>query len=199
MTRNNEVIKEACLAISGGSHSDAKRIIETEYPFVPMTNEGRSYSEFQKTRVFLRDGFVDRYSGERMIFPPVLRLLSKLMPVEFPFHRNWKMAECHVAYWQLLPTIDHVVPVSRGGADEESNWVCTSQQRNSMKSNWLLEEIDWTLHEPGHLESWDGQLKWYMSYVRDKPGLLQDSYQNSWHRAATRAASKCGYGQIGLL
>jgi hypothetical protein len=33
--------------------------------------------------VFARDGFVDRYSGERLVFPGTLRLLAKLLPNEF--------------------------------------------------------------------------------------------------------------------
>lgn len=24
---------------------------------------------------------------------------------------NWKMSECHLAYWHLLPTIDHIIPI----------------------------------------------------------------------------------------
>ncbi|KXS42293.1 MAG: hypothetical protein AWU59_1707 [Methanolobus sp. T82-4] len=122
-----------------------------------------------------------------MVFPPVLRLLSNLMPVEFPFHNNWKMSECHFAYWQLLPTIDHIIPVSRGGEDNESNWVCTSQLRNSIKSSWLLEEVGWQLHEPGNLKEWDGLLNWFMLYVDIHPEILEDKYIHSWHNAVKRA------------
>ena len=60
--------------------------------------------------IYLRDGFVDRYIGHRLKFPPVLRLLSMKFPDSFPFHKNWKMSDCHVAYWELMSTIDHIVP-----------------------------------------------------------------------------------------
>lgn len=187
MTSNHKIIEKACNAIGNGSLLDAKKIIETKYPFIPPNNEGRRYSDYQKTKTFLRDGFIDRYSGKKMVFPSVLRLLSYLMPDEFPFHKNWKMSECHLAYWQLLPTVDHIIPVSRGGKNEESNCVCTSQLKNSAKSNWLLEELGWQLHKPGNLNEWDGLLKWFMAYVIEKPKILEDSYIHSWHKAAMRA------------
>lgn len=184
MTSNHKIISDTCRALGEGNLSAAKMIINTKYPFIPLQNVGRKYSEHQKMKIFLRDGFIDRYSGERMIFPPVLRLMSHLMPNEFPFQKNWKMSECHIAYWQLLPTIDHITPVSRGGANEESNWVSTSQLRNSAKSNWLLEEIGWQLHSPGNLADWDGLLKWFMSYTQNDPKILSDDYIAMWHKVA---------------
>ena len=99
------------------------------------------------------------------------------------------MSECHLAYWQLLPTIDHVIPVSRGGVDDESNWVCTSQLRNSAKSNWLLEELGWILHNPGDLDSWDGLVGWFLAYKTDNPDILEDKYINSWSLAIEKATN----------
>lgn len=188
MHSKHEIIKEVCDTLTDESIAEAKGIIQKQYPFTPLTCNGRQYSNYQKTKVFLKDGFIDRYSGEKMVFPPVLRLLSNLMPTEFPFHNNWKMSECHFAYWQLLPTIDHVIPVTRGGEDNESNWVCTSQLKNSIKSNWLLEEIGWKLHEPGDLKDWDGLLNWFMLYVDAHQEVMGDKYIHSWHSAAKRAS-----------
>ena len=184
---NHKVIEEACNAIGNDRLAAAKEIIGTKYPFSPLSNAGRQYSEYQKTKIFHRDGFIDRYSGDKMVFPPVLRILSNMMPEEFPYHKHWKMSECHLGYWQLLPTVDHIIPVSRGGADKESNWVCTSQLRNSAKSNWLLEELGWQLHKSGNLSEWDGLVSWFMAYTIANPKILQDSYIHSWHRAASRA------------
>lgn len=187
MTSKYKIIEKVCRAIGNGAITDAKKVIENNYPFTPLINEVRRYGEYQKTLIFLRDGFVDRYSGEKMVFPPVLRLMSHLMPNEFPFHRNWKMAECHLTYWQLLPTVDHIVPVSRGGRDEESNWVSTSQLRNSAKSNWLLEELGWQVHKPGNLKEWDGMVKWFRAYVSNNRDLLEDKYILTWYKALLRA------------
>ncbi len=122
-------------------------------------------SNKESTRVFVRDGFLDRYTGERLIFPPVLRVLSIVLPDKFPYHPNWKTVVTHPAFWKVGATIDHVVPVTRGGADDESNWVTTSMARNSAKMNWTLEELGWTLHPPGNFGEWDGLLHWFLEYT----------------------------------
>ena len=58
-----------------------------------------------------RDGFIDRYSGQRLVFLPVLHVLSVGSSQEFPFHRNWKIEVTHPAYWELVATLDHLEPV----------------------------------------------------------------------------------------
>ncbi|WP_417394402.1 HNH endonuclease [Gimesia chilikensis] len=181
---NYKVVQRACDAIGGGNLAGAKEMIRSGYPFTATQSLDRRYSDKEKTKVFIRDGFIDRYSGERLVYPPVLRLLSSLMPEEFPFHSNWKMSECHIAYWQLYPTIDHIVPVTRGGIDEESNWVCTSQIRNSAKANWLLEELGWELQPPGDLQEWDGLFHWFLEYVEQHPEIKEDSWLRSWGSTA---------------
>ncbi len=140
-------------------------------------------------RVFRRDGFVDRYSGERLVFPGTLRLLSDLLPEAFPFHPNWKVSETHVMYWELFPTIDHVVPVARGGADDESNMVSTSQLRNSAKAHWTLAELGWELHPAGSLDDWDGLLGWFLAYTDAHPEALASAYLRRWRRAAETAVA----------
>ena len=190
MTTKAEIIAKGFKTLRAGMISEAKVIISENYPFKSMKKEGRTYREHQKMKIFLRDGFIDRYSGERLVFPPVLRIMSSLMPEEFPFHRNWKTSDCHLAYWHLMPTIDHIIPISRGGPDEESNWVCTSQLRNSAKSSWLLEELGWQLHKAGDLKDWDGLLASFMEYIAVNPKTLADGYINSWHVAAKRAYGK---------
>lgn len=132
-----------------------------------------------------RDGFIDRYSGERLVFPGTLRLLSQLMPEHFPAHKNWKRAESHIAFWELFPTIDHVVPVARGGADEEANWVSTSMLRNSAKAQWTLDELGWELHEPGSLDEWDGLTGWLLEYTAAHPEVVSSGYLKRWRKAAT--------------
>ncbi|KAA3596225.1 MAG: HNH endonuclease [Calditrichaeota bacterium] len=180
----SEIIKQVCDAISGDGVVKAKSILAKNYPFEAFVKSIRSYTKKQMIRVFLRDGFIDRYSGERLIFPPVLRLISNQIPKEFPYHPYWKMSECHIAYWQLSPTIDHIVPISRGGIDEESNWVCTSQLKNSAKSNWLLEELGWELYKSGNLEEWDGMLSWFIKFMEENPKDKEDNFLNSWYKTA---------------
>ena len=159
-----------------------------EYPYRRVTSNNRKYTEREATSVFLRDGFVDRYSGAKLVFPAVLRTLSILYPDAFPFHKNWKMSECHIAYWELFPTIDHIVPVARGGLDAETKWITTSMLRNSAKANWLLEELGWQLHPPGGLEQWDGLMEWFMKYADSNSTILSSSYLKKWYTAAKQVS-----------
>ena len=55
------------------------------------------------------------------MFPGALRLLIQLLPQQFPYPQNWKISSTHPAFWELFPTIDHIVPVARGGTDSEDN------------------------------------------------------------------------------
>jgi hypothetical protein len=94
------------------------------------------------------------------------------------------MSETHMIYWELFPTIDHVVPVARGGADDESNWVMTSMLRNAAKSNWTLEELGWNLVPPGDVRQWDGMTAWFADYLKQDNRWLSDKYIRQWHRVA---------------
>ena len=94
------------------------------------------------------------------------------------------MSETHIAFWELWPTVDHIVPIARGGTDEPSNWACTSMLRNSIKSNWTLEELDWTLRESGNIEEWDGLMGWFFKYTSKDEKLLEDPYLKKWWVAA---------------
>ena len=94
------------------------------------------------------------------------------------------MTETHMVYWELIPTIDHLVPIARGGADNEKNWVTTSMLHNSAKSNWTLEELGWQLVPPGDLKQWDGFLGWFVTYLHQQQSHLADKYIRRWHRAA---------------
>jgi 5-methylcytosine-specific restriction endonuclease McrA len=179
-------IQSVCHALGGEGTAAASGILRAEYPFVPLIRGSRRYTERQSLRVFTRDGFIDRYSGLRLVFPGVLRLLSRLLPREFPFHRNWKIAETHPAYWELFPTIDHVLPITRGGVDSEANWVTTSMLQNAAKANWTLTELGWSLRAPGSLGEWDGLTGFFMEFIDSEKSLLQDAYLRRWHGAVFR-------------
>ena len=178
------VIKIICETLSSGDTAGASEIARRHYPFLAPPTTIRKFTEKQALRVFVRDGFIDRYSGNRLLFPPVLRLLSVMLPTAFPFHRNWKMTETHPAYWGLFPTLDHIVPVARGGPDDEDNLVSTSMLRNSAKANWTLEELGWSIHPPGDMNQWDGMLAWCMEFAKKDEAIIKDKYIGRWYRAA---------------
>jgi hypothetical protein len=104
----------------------------------------------------------------------------------------------HIAYWELSATIDHVVPVSRGGADDESNWATTSMLRNSAKGNFTLDELGWQPHSPGQLADWDGLLPWFLSYTAKHPETLSSPTVRSWRAAAVAHWKPAATGEAGL-
>jgi len=183
----SEAIKAICTALSSSGLDLAASLARDRYPFVPEPLGTRKYGPRESTRVFIRDGFIDRYSGEKLIYPPVLRALSHALPEEFPYHPNWKADSTHSSYWEAGATIDHLVPVTRGGEDNESNWFTTSMARNSAKMNWTLEELGWELHPPGRIDEWDGMFDWFLRYAEAEPAVLKTGNVGQWVRAAKAA------------
>lgn len=135
---------------------------------------------------FVSDGFIDRYFGTRLVNPGILRVLSFYFPDIFPYQPHWKMSECHIAYWELIPTIDHIVPVALGGKDLPENWATTSMLHNSIKSNWTLPQVGWTLHPAGKLSDWDGMSAGFLSLAAADPRLLDVDWIREWYRATKK-------------
>lgn len=150
----------------------------------PGGRSERRYSASQKTKLFLRDGFMDRYSGERLVFPGVLLLLSHHFPSEFPYHPNWKYGMGHSWYWELYPTVDHL---DSAGEDTEQNWVTTSMMWNLKKANGPLAEHVWKLRQPDPTAGWDGLLRWFLNHIEQRPELLRVPVLKKWYKAGLSA------------
>lgn len=159
----------------------AKQIIIKEYPFQRIIPQVRNYTDKEKIQQFVRDGFIDRYSGQKLINPGLLKVLSSYMPEEFPYHPHWKMDACHNAYWEFVPTVDHIVPIALGGLDIEENWATTSMLHNAVKSNWTLEQLNWTLYDLGNFKEYDGLTLLFIQLVRKDKELLKDRYIKRWY------------------
>ncbi|KXH81854.1 HNH endonuclease [Sporosarcina sp. HYO08] len=181
-----DIISKVCDLIESGDQPAGENLIKSSYPFNKIEYIKRNYSKADMLGVFMRDGFLDRYSGEKLLFPPVLRILSEIYPKEFPFHPNWKYNECHSAYWDLLPTIDHIIPVALGGTNNKENLVTTSMKRNSAKSNFTLDELNWALYPEGRMENWDGKLGWFFRFINENPNFLERPYIKQWAVVAKR-------------
>jgi len=90
-------------------------------------------------------------------------------------------------WWDQYPSIDHIVPVARGGEDSEPNWVTTSMLRNAAKGSWSLAQLGWELRPPGDLADWDGLTGWCLDYLTNHPELAsQDTGLRQWATAARR-------------
>lgn len=168
----------------------AQSIICQEYPHTYYEVEKRTYTMTQKMNQFMKDGFIDRYTGNRLLNPGVLKVISYYFPEEFPYQSHWKMTETHSAYWELVPTIDHIYPIAKGGIDDEKNWVTTSMKNNSIKSNYTIDEIHWKLYPKGDISKWDGLTGVFLELVNKDNELLRDSYIKSWYKVSRAVTQK---------
>jgi hypothetical protein len=110
--------------------------------------------------VYVRDSFTCSYCSRKTIVLGVLRLLSLRFGDVFPFHPNWKKSEAHRAYWDISTSLDHAVPVSRGGEWHAiENLVTACARCQYQKANHPLEVLGW---ERRVAESdWDGLVGQY--------------------------------------
>lgn len=180
----SNVILDIATMLLENNKTVAKSIIRQEYPHTYYEIEKRTYSIAQKMNQFINDGFIDRYTGERLLNPGMLKIISHYFPNEFPYHSHWKMTETHIAYWELIPTIDHIYPIAKGGEDDEKNWVTTSMKNNSIKSNYTIDEIHWKLYPKGDISDWDGLTTIFLQLIRNDKELLKDAYIKSWYKVS---------------
>ena len=178
------VISEIATMLLDGNKGTAKMIIREQYPHTYYEIEKRTYNTAQKMTQFVNDGFIDRYTGKKLLNPGILKVISHYFPDEFPYHPHWKMTETHSAYWELIPTIDHIYPIAKGGVDNVENWVTTSMKNNSIKSNYTIDEIHWKLYPKGNMEDWDGLTAMFLQLARNDKELLKDSYIKSWYKVS---------------
>jgi hypothetical protein len=184
-----QAMRMICSELSTGNTDAARSVAREHYPLPSFTRHRRAYTPLDLTRTAIRDGFLDRYSGRRLVFPGVLRLLSELLPEELPYHTNWAYDKCHPMFWELYPTLDHVVPIARGGTDTPDNWVVTSQQMNSAKAHWTLEELRWTMVSAGSLKEWDGLLSWFVEFTDTRRELVAaHRHVSSWRAVALKCS-----------
>ncbi|WP_137725903.1 HNH endonuclease [Prescottella subtropica] len=108
-----------------------------------------------KSGIFDRDRWTCRICGAHTLDLRVTRRISELIPLEFPHHRNWKFEATHLLYWTHTASLEHVVPLARGGRDTPDNMVTTCYACNDARRHFLLDEIGWTLRPVPHTD-WQG-------------------------------------------
>ena len=116
-----QVVAAVCKSLAEGDLLAASATLQCNYRLAPEKPTVRKYGPLELTRVFVRDGFVDRYTGKRLTFPRFLRVISGILPTEFLDHRNWKADVTHPAYYERAATADHWKPASRSGPNDDSN------------------------------------------------------------------------------
>ena len=212
MAINNEdsvnVILEVCAALSAGDIERGKEIIITKYPHDknfykgekakrnynqdsrqksaftvdPVTVETRNKDQY-RLAIFMRDGFIDRYFGGKLIFNGTLRIISYHMPEIFPYISHGRTQLSHQAWWDLLPCVSHITPTKIDGSDGTENLICSSNRLSFQKLDATPEEVGWKVLPAGNLSDWDGTLHWFMDYVAKNPAVLENTYINNCHKA----------------
>ena len=183
-----EALRQACEQITIGDLVPASETLASAFASPPAQTRRSKWALPRSVKVFVRDGFTDRYFGEPLVFPGTLRALSVLAPAAFPYHPNWKQSLTHPAYWTHYPTIDHVVPVARGGPDDESNIVTTSMLRNGAKGNWVVSELGWPAERAAVRADWDGLLPWFCREYEKNEKLRNERSLRQWYIAARNSA-----------
>ncbi|MBU1197034.1 HNH endonuclease [Candidatus Micrarchaeota archaeon] len=74
-------------------------------------------------KIWARDGWSCRYCGEAVFFAPTLKLLNELSPGHGYYHPNGKTGSMLPLFQMRWASVDHVTPFSKGGEDNEQNYV----------------------------------------------------------------------------
>lgn len=71
-----DALLHAAKLLANDEIKEAEKIIKEKYPFIPIKRENRKATKKQLMEQFFRDGFIDRYSGKKLINPGMLLTMS---------------------------------------------------------------------------------------------------------------------------
>ena len=90
--------------------------------------------EFQY-QVFCRDKWHCRYCNDAVFFSPILKVLESISPGHGYYHPNGKSDEMLTLFANKFASIDHIIPVTRGGENSIENYVTSCWECNLMYGN----------------------------------------------------------------
>jgi 5-methylcytosine-specific restriction endonuclease McrA len=143
-------------------------------PPPPFQSRRRRLLAEQQLAVFRRDGYVCRYCGTPTVNPATLRALAWLSPETFPYDPHWRRGRSHPLFAEIGASVDHVVPLSRGGAFRDAGNLVTACARcQRVKGVWLPEELRWTVRPPDR-GAWNGLEDLFLAlFRRDMEELVE--------------------------
>ena len=116
----------------------------------------RMPSSSAERAIYVRDGWRCRYCGTRAIDRIMRARLHRCLPDV----ARWgaRNADKHTALAALSASLDHIVPHSRGGTNDEPNLVTACNACQFGRGQWTLDEVGfWDPREyPPVLDEWDG-------------------------------------------
>lgn len=147
-----------------------------------MVSAKRSFNARRSAEVFVRDRFVCRYCGGRVVPRRLLVALSAIFPTELPYYAHYRLGTVHPVYWLLAAEADHLIPGSRGGDwTALANLVTACARCNTAKANSVMEEIGWNL-QPVPERRWNGLVNHY-EVIWELAGRPSPSYHSAFIRA----------------
>jgi len=126
----SSVIAAVCQAVTEGSLETASSTLQRDYPSRHSQSQNAARSRRIDSCVRAR-WLCRQVLRRRLVFPPVLRLVSAALPGEFPFTPTGKTDVTHPAYWEIGATVDHLFPCRRAAwiSRATGSHVDGSQQR----------------------------------------------------------------------
>ena len=116
----------------------------------------RMPSSSSERAIYVRDGWRCRYCGTRVIDRSMRTRLHRYLPDV----ARWgaRNADKHTALAALSASLDHVIPHSRGGTNDELNLVTACNACQFGRGQWTLEEVGFfdPREYPPTRDSWDG-------------------------------------------
>ena len=90
-----DTIEKIALQLIDKNDTKAKEIINSEYPFEVSKRPKRGVTDKIKFKQCIKDGCIDRYSGERLVNPGILKVISYYI-----IKNNWTLEQLQ---WALHP------------------------------------------------------------------------------------------------
>jgi len=123
---------------------------------VPRAKQPRMPGAALTRKILARDGYRCRFCEVRIVVKQASKIFIQALPHAV---RTGNINEDnHFGLAVLTASIDHLVPFSRGGTNDEDNLVTACASCNYGRTSWLIEEVD--LMDPRDfppiLDSWDG-------------------------------------------
>ncbi|MCE1194805.1 MAG: HNH endonuclease [Acidovorax sp.] len=122
----------------------------------PERSAQRMPSASAEHAIYARDGWRCRYCGTRVIDRSMRALLHRCLPDV----ARWgaRNADKHTALAALSASLDHILPHSRGGTNDEPNLVTACNACQFGRGQWTLEEVGFfdPREHPPVLDEWDG-------------------------------------------
>ena len=110
----------------------------------------------EERAIAIRDGWRCRFCGSRVISKKARNILNNLFPNEARWGR--RNSEKHCALSALSASLDHILPHSRGGNNDQYNLVTACGPCQFGRNQWTLEEVGF--NDPRERapikDKWDG-------------------------------------------